>query len=138
MSLTLYPRYHPPRRVLLNRPLVNLAGVIHEPDAFDHIEEPRAHGTGIHRAAHAGRIVECGEHHDGQHGEALAQLADERKPAHAGQGHVEQYQIEIGIGCRGSEPFLSRSGRDDPDSVTEPFEGRGNSFQDERMIVDDE
>jgi glycosyltransferase involved in cell wall biosynthesis len=25
MSLTLYPRYHPPRRVLLNRPLVNLA-----------------------------------------------------------------------------------------------------------------
>ena len=24
-SLTLYPRYHPPRRVLLNRPLVNLA-----------------------------------------------------------------------------------------------------------------
>ena len=26
MSLTLYPRYHPPRRVLLNRPLVDLAG----------------------------------------------------------------------------------------------------------------
>jgi glycosyltransferase involved in cell wall biosynthesis len=25
MSLTLYPRYHPPRRVLLNRPFVNLA-----------------------------------------------------------------------------------------------------------------
>jgi glycosyltransferase involved in cell wall biosynthesis len=25
MSLTLYPRYHPPRRVLLNRPLVDLA-----------------------------------------------------------------------------------------------------------------
>jgi glycosyltransferase involved in cell wall biosynthesis len=25
MSLALYPRYHPPRRVLLNRPLVNLA-----------------------------------------------------------------------------------------------------------------
>jgi glycosyltransferase involved in cell wall biosynthesis len=25
MSLTLYPQYHPPRRVLLNRPLVNLA-----------------------------------------------------------------------------------------------------------------
>ena len=25
MSLTLYPRYHPPRRVLLNRPLVNMA-----------------------------------------------------------------------------------------------------------------
>jgi len=25
MSLTLYPRYHPPRRVLLNRPFVDLA-----------------------------------------------------------------------------------------------------------------
>src|SRR5207249_8420762 len=25
MSLRLYPRYHPPRRVLLNRPLVDLA-----------------------------------------------------------------------------------------------------------------
>ena len=25
MSLTMYPRYHPPRRVLLNRPLVNVA-----------------------------------------------------------------------------------------------------------------
>ena len=25
MSLTMYPRYHPPRRVLLNRPLVHLA-----------------------------------------------------------------------------------------------------------------
>ncbi len=96
-----------------------------------------AHGARIHRAAHACGVVERGEHDDGQHRKALAQLADEREAAHAGQRHVEQHEIQIRIGCRGSESFLGRSGRDDPDSMAEPFEGRGNSFQDERMIVDD-
>jgi len=56
------------------------------------------------------------------------------------KGHVTEYgyEIEIRIHRRGSESFLGGAGRDDPDSVTEALERRGDSFQDERVIVDDE
>ncbi len=61
-----------------------------------------------------------------------------REATPARQCHVGWQALKSAFGGTAAPVPFDRSGRDDPDSVAEPFEGRGNSFQDERMIVDDE
>ncbi len=74
----------------------------------------------------------------GSSGKRSRNLPMSAKPLTPGSADIQQNQIEIRICCRGRQPSLSRTGCNDAYAVTEAFERRGDSFENERMIVNDE